>query len=90
MTGKLLGAALSAIVAAAGWAGPASAEDPVKIGMITTLSGGGSSLGISRVVSEVQLEPALKLAFEHDADVVVEQGIDAREIECAVPGNDRP
>ena len=46
MTGKLLAAALSATVVATGLAMPASAEDPVKIGMITTLSGGGSSLGI--------------------------------------------
>jgi branched-chain amino acid transport system substrate-binding protein len=35
--GALLGVAL---------AGSAGAQEPVKIGMITTLSGGGSSLGV--------------------------------------------
>ena len=43
MTTKLLaGAALAAALAC----GAAQAADPVKIGMITTLSGGGSSLGV--------------------------------------------
>ena len=53
-------------------------------------SNGGSSVGISKVTEAGRLPAALEAAFEHDRRVVVEEGIDAREIECAVLGNDRP
>jgi D-alanine-D-alanine ligase len=51
---------------------------------------GGSSVGVSRVSSERDLPAAMDEAFDCDGTVVVEQGIDAREIECAVLGNERP
>ena len=44
----------------------------------------GSSVGISKVNDENQLINALELAFKYDRRVLVEEGIDAREIECAV------
>jgi len=50
----------------------------------------GSSVGISKVKAPEQLEPAVEVALEHDARVVVERGIDAREIEVAVLGGDEP
>ncbi len=46
----------------------------------------GSSLGISRVDDLADLEAAVEAAREHDPKVVVEAGIDGREIECAVLG----
>jgi D-alanine-D-alanine ligase len=51
---------------------------------------GGSSVGISRVASEAEFPRALEKAFACDGKVVVEQGLDAREIECAVLGNGDP
>ena len=51
---------------------------------------GGSSVGVSRVAEPVSLPGALDQAFACDRKAVVESGIDAREIECAVLGNDRP
>jgi D-alanine-D-alanine ligase len=51
---------------------------------------GGSSVGISKVRRTTDLPAALELAFAHDRKVVVESGLDAREIECAVLGNDNP
>ena len=51
---------------------------------------GGSSVGISKVRVASELPAALDLAFAHDRKVVVERGLAAREIECAVLGNDRP
>ncbi|WGH93434.1 D-alanine--D-alanine ligase [Auritidibacter ignavus] len=45
---------------------------------------GGSSLGISRVDAPEQLEPAIEQARTFDTKVLVEVGIDGREIECAV------
>jgi D-alanine-D-alanine ligase len=51
---------------------------------------GGSSVGISKVRSVSELAPAMEHAFAHDLKVVVERGLDVREIECAVLGNDEP
>ena len=44
----------------------------------------GSSVGISRVDSPSQLREAVEAARIHDPKVVIEQGIDGREIECGV------
>jgi D-alanine-D-alanine ligase len=46
----------------------------------------GSSLGISRVDDLADLPAAVAEAQKHDPKVIVEQGIDGREIECAVLG----
>ena len=50
----------------------------------------GSSVGVSRVKSASELGPALRAALAFDSKVLVEAGIDGREIECAVLGNDAP
>jgi D-alanine-D-alanine ligase len=50
----------------------------------------GSSVGVSKVRRAEDLQPALDEAFAYDAKVVVEAGIDAREIEVSVVGNERP
>jgi len=50
----------------------------------------GSSVGISRVAEPAALDDAVEKALSHGRNVVVEQGVDAREIEIAVLGNQRP
>ncbi len=50
----------------------------------------GSSIGISRVVRAEDLAVAIEKGLSHDRRLVVEQGIDGREIEVAVLGNDVP
>src|SRR5579862_4190122 len=51
----------------------------------------GSSVGVSKAHDAVELEPAVQLAARFDAKVVVERAVpDAREIECAVLGNEHP
>ena len=50
----------------------------------------GSSVGISKVHGRRELAPALELAATYDRKVIVEKGLDAREIECGVLGNDSP
>jgi D-alanine-D-alanine ligase len=51
----------------------------------------GSSVGISKVKQNADLPAAIDQALEFDRKVVVEWGVpDAREIECAVLGNDDP
>lgn len=50
----------------------------------------GSSVGISKVRSRAELEVALDNAASYDRRIIVEAGVVAREVECAVLGNDRP
>jgi D-alanine-D-alanine ligase len=50
----------------------------------------GSSVGVSRVAGPADLERAVRDALAFDTKVLVERGVDAREIECAVLGNDDP
>ena len=50
----------------------------------------GSSVGISKVHHRRELAAALNLAAQYDRKILVEKGIDAREIECSVLGNDHP
>lgn len=47
----------------------------------------GSSVGISKVESEEQLRPALDVASQFPGHLIIEQGIDGREIKVAVAGN---
>ncbi len=48
----------------------------------------GSSVGISKVKAAAALPAALDLAASYDRKVLVEQGINARDIEISVLGND--
>ncbi len=51
----------------------------------------GSSVGISKVKSAGELGPAMDAAAEFDRKLIVEAAVpQAREIECAVLGNDEP
>ena len=48
----------------------------------------GSSFGITKVTKQQELENAIQLAFEHDAEVIVEETINGFEVGCAVLGID--
>jgi D-alanine-D-alanine ligase len=55
----------------------------------------GSSVGISKAHDRNELGPAIEEAAKFDRKIVIEQGVGgnkqkAREIECAVLGNDQP
>ncbi len=50
----------------------------------------GSSVGISKAHDCAELKAALKLAAQYDRKILVERGIEGREFECAVLGNDHP
>jgi D-alanine-D-alanine ligase len=47
----------------------------------------GSSVGISKAKSKQDLESALLLAAQYDRKVIIEQGLNVRELEVAVLGN---
>jgi D-alanine-D-alanine ligase len=50
----------------------------------------GSSVGVSRATDKRSLSRAIDLAAEYDRKIIVEEEVVAREIECAVLGNDEP
>ena len=50
----------------------------------------GSSVGIAKVNRRSELEAALDSAASYDRRLIVEAGVVAREVECAVLGNDAP
>ena len=50
----------------------------------------GSSVGVSKAVDRESLAVAITLAAEYDRKIIVEEGLEMREIECAVMGNDQP
>ena len=50
----------------------------------------GSSVGVSRAGDRKSLSDAIELAAEYDRKIIVEEEVVAREIECAVLGNDEP
>jgi len=50
----------------------------------------GSSVGVSRANDKMSLLRAIDLAAAYDRKIIVEEEVDAREIECAILGNDEP
>jgi D-alanine-D-alanine ligase len=50
----------------------------------------GSSVGVNKATNTMELRVALSEAARYDARLLVEHGVDARELECAVLGNDDP
>jgi D-alanine-D-alanine ligase len=49
----------------------------------------GSSVGISRVESTLELDAAVELARRHDPRVIVEAHAPGREVECSLLGNEQ-
>lgn len=68
----------------------ASLEETIGFPCFVKPANGGSSVGVSKAVDRASLVAGLQLAARYDRRVVVERGVDAREIECSVLGNDRP
>jgi D-alanine-D-alanine ligase len=50
----------------------------------------GSSVGISKAEDRESLAEAFRVAFEYDRKIIIEEGIDGREVEIAVLGNNEP
>ncbi len=80
-------------VMADGGFGPAAARAAVReLGLPVFVKPArmGSSVGVSRVNCEAELEPAVQQALRFDTKALVEEYVAGREIECAVLGNREP
>jgi D-alanine-D-alanine ligase len=70
-------------------------ENKLKYPVFVKPANLGSSVGISKAHDRKELGPAIKIAAEYDRKIVIEEGVGgkkhkARELECAVLGNDEP
>lgn len=62
--------------------------DKIKFPMFVKPSNAGSSVGISKVENETELIKAIEYAGKFDNKILIEEGIQGREVECAVFGNE--
>ncbi|MCR5485244.1 MAG: D-alanine--D-alanine ligase [Clostridiales bacterium] len=63
-------------------------EEKLGFPLFVKPANAGSSVGISKVGSKNNLDDAVRKALGVDDIIVVEEGIDGSEVECAVLGND--
>jgi D-alanine-D-alanine ligase len=50
----------------------------------------GSSVGVNKVHERAELAHAIDVAAEYDRKIIIERGLNVRELECGVLGNDEP
>lgn len=65
-------------------------EDELDYPVFVKPANMGSSVGISKAKNREDLRKAMDLACQFDHRILVEKGLDVRELECAVLGNDDP
>jgi D-alanine-D-alanine ligase len=65
-------------------------ENSLRLPYFVKPANAGSSVGVSKVKNSAGLAAAIETALRFDDKVLIERGIDAREIEVSVLGNDDP
>src|SRR5947207_13392024 len=65
-------------------------EEKIGYPCFTKLANSGSSVGTTKAHHRAELVEGLRLASTFDRKLLVERAVDARELECAVLGNDEP
>lgn len=53
-------------------------------------SNSGSSVGVNKAENKDELIQAIEIASKYDKEILIEEGIDGKEVECAVLGTDNP
>ena len=56
----------------------------LKFPMFVKPSNSGSSVGVKKANNKEELEEAIEYAGKYDTKILVEQGVDGKEVECAV------
>ncbi|MCL6603244.1 MAG: D-alanine--D-alanine ligase [Paenibacillus sp.] len=67
-----------------------SVEDKLGYPVFVKPANLGSSVGISKANDKESLIKAVEFAFKYDTKVIIEEFVDARELEVSVLGNDEP
>lgn len=68
----------------------ALAEEKLRYPMFAKPANMGSSVGIGKIHGPEEFDAAVTQAARYDRRIIVEQGVDTREFEVAVLGNDEP
>ena len=63
-------------------------DKEIRYPMFIKPSNSGSSVGINKAHNKEELKKAIEYAKIYDNKILVEEGIDGREVECAVLGNE--
>lgn len=63
-------------------------EKQIKYPMFIKPSNSGSSVGIRKAKNLKELKEAIEYAAKYDKKILIEEGINGREVECAVLGNE--
>ena len=63
-------------------------EKSIKYPMFVKPSNSGSSVGINKAHNIEELKNAIEYAAKYDKKVLIEEGIEGKEVECAVLGNE--
>ena len=61
--------------------------EKLKLPVFIKPANSGSSLGISKAKTKLEIFKALEKAWEIDSRIVIEEGLDVRELECGIIGN---
>ena len=64
------------------------AETNLKYPMFIKPSNSGSSVGVTKVENKNELQKGIETASKYDNKILIEQGINGQEVECAVLGNE--
>ena len=56
----------------------------LKFPMFVKPANSGSSVGVKKAMNENELKMAIQYASQYDTKILVEQGIDGKEVECAI------
>ena len=59
-------------------------QQELKFPMFVKPANSGSSVGVKKVNNKEELEEAIKNAGKYDTKILVEQGLDGQEVECAI------
>lgn len=65
-------------------------DNALRLPYFVKPANGGSSVGVTKVKNDGDLEAAIEFAYRFDDKLLVERGVDARELEISVLGNEQP
>ena len=63
-------------------------NEKLKYPVFVKPSNSGSSVGVSKAENDEELKNSIQEAVKYDKEILIEQGINGKEIECAVLGMD--
>lgn len=63
-------------------------EEKLKYPVFIKPSNSGSSVGVNKAIDSKELKKYIKIARKYDREILIEQGINGKEVECAVLGTD--